>query len=354
MPTWHWGVIAVSAGISALLTQVVRRAVVKSGKGLAQPRERDVHSKPIPRLGGLAVSLTFLLVALGFYLVNPGDLSFIPTTLLGIDRNLAGILLGVLILTLVGAYDDVYGMSAWVKLGFHVLAGVVLALSTVLISHITNPFGGSIVLGWWTYPLVVVWVVFMINVINFLDGLDGLASGVSLIATIILYLVAINPTVSQGSMAVLALILIGALAGFLPFNFFPAKIFLGDSGSQVLGFLLAVFAIISGAKLATAFLVLGVPILDVFWVIARRVLTKQPIYKADRYHIHHRLLRTGLSQKQAVILLYAVCALFGMVALQTQSFGKLVAILVLILLMITGGSVLVATSALNTAETKES
>lgn len=346
MATWHWLLVIATALVSAGFTLVVRQFVQVTKLGLAEPRERDVHKVAIPRLGGVAVSMAFIFVSLLLYVLQPGLLAFIPETILGIDKNLLGILAGVILLSVVGAFDDIYGLSPWVKLAFHIVAGVILAASTVLISHITNPFGGAIVLGWWTYPLVVAWVVFMINVLNFLDGLDGLAVGTSLIATVILYLVAVNPTVNQASMAVLALILTGALAGFLPFNFYPAKIFLGDSGSQVLGFLLAAFAIISGAKLATAFLVLGVPILDVFWVVGRRILTKQPIYKADRYHIHHRLLRAGLSQKQAVLLLYAVSAVFGMVALQTQSLGKLYAALILIGVMILGGAILVAVSSI--------
>ncbi len=199
-------------------------------------------------------------------------------------------------------------------------------------------------LGGLAFTFVVVWVVFMINVLNWLDGLDGLVGGVSLIATVVLYLLAIKPEVNQLSMSVLAIILAGALVGFLPFNFFPAKIFLGDSGSQVLGFLLAVFAIISGGKLATAFLVLGVPILDVIWVIARRMLSRQPVYKADSFHLHHRLIRAGLTQKQTVVVFYTISAAFGIIALQTQSIGKLVAALVLIGIMIVGGTILVRQS----------
>ncbi len=341
MAAWHWGVLVLAIAVSAGLTALIRRFVLTTKIGLALPRERDVHQVAIPRLGGLAISVTFLLVALGLYFYWPHVLRFVPHQVGGLDQNLAGILGGVLLLAVVGALDDIYGLSPLVKIIFHFLAGIILVASSVTISHVTNPLGGVIELGQWTYVLVVLWVVFMINVINFLDGLDGLAAGISLIATIILYFLAINPTINQPGMAVLAVILAGALLGFLPFNFSPAKIFLGDSGSQVLGFLLATFAIISGAKLATAFLVLGVPILDVFWVVARRLVTHQPIYKADRYHIHHRLLKAGLRQRETVLLLYTISAAFGIVALQTQSFGKLVAALILIGVMILGGALLV-------------
>ncbi len=341
MPSWHWLILLLAAAVSATLTWLIRGFVITTKLSLVAPRERDVHTNPVPRLGGVAIALTFVSLALLLYVVNPSLLTFVPTQFLGIDRNLFGILLGVVLLLGVGIFDDIKGLQPITKLAFHFLAGGILAWSSVLIFHITNPLGGKIELGILAMPLVILWVVFMINVINFLDGLDGLAGGISLIATIILYLLALNPTVNQLSMSVLAVLLIGALIGFLPFNFYPAKIFLGDSGSQVLGFLLAAFAIISGAKLATAFLVLGIPILDVLWVVSRRVLTKQPVYKADRYHIHHRLLQAGLSQREAVVLLYTLSAGFGIVALQTQSQGKLVAAILLVIIMVLGGALLV-------------
>jgi UDP-GlcNAc:undecaprenyl-phosphate GlcNAc-1-phosphate transferase len=350
MPAWHGALFLVTALLSALLTLGVRRYVLKTKLSLSEPRERDVHRSAVPRLGGIAVTLSFLFVVVGITIVSPGSLHFIDTTIVGLDRNLFGILAGVLILLIVGIQDDIRGLSPLTKLLFHFLAGIILAWSLVLVAHITNPLGGKILLGNFTYIFVVLWVVGMINVINWLDGLDGLASGISLIATLALYLLAIKPEVNQLSMSVLAIVLAGSLVGFLPFNFYPAKIFLGDSGSQVLGFLLAVFAIISGGKLATAFLVLGVPILDVVWVIARRILSRKPIYQADRYHLHHRLLRAGLNQKQAVILLYALSAGFGIIALQTQSFGKLVALGVLVGIMVLGGGMLVLLDTLRTAK----
>lgn len=323
--------------LSVVLTYLVRSLAQKYGWAMQAPRERDVHTRPIPRLGGVALALTFIGIT-GYVAWRYADLvSFFPQEVWGIDRNLLGILLGVALLLGVGVVDDIRGMAPWQKLLFHILAGVILAWSTVTIPHITNPFGGKLELGLLAPIFVVLWVVFIINAINWLDGLDGLASGVSLIAVLALYFLAIKPEVNQMSMAVLAIILAGALVGFLPFNFFPAKIFLGDSGSQVLGFLLAVFSIISGGKIATAFLVLGVPLLDVVWVIARRLLARKPIYAADRYHLHHRLLHVGLSQRQAVLLLYTLCAAFGIIALQTQSFGKFIALLVLLAIMVIGG-----------------
>lgn len=337
MTSVHALLFLVSAIISGVLTLLIRRFVLKTGLGLSAVRERDVHTTPVPRLGGVAVTVTFLLVVVVLYWLAPDQLVFVQEKVLGSDKNLIGIIAGVILLLLVGIFDDIFSLSAWKKLVFHFVAGFLLAASGVLIHHITNPFGGEILLGAAAPFLVVLWVVFMINAINWIDGLDGLASGVSLIATIILFLLAIKPEVNQLSMAVLAVILAGSLAGFLPFNFHKAKIFLGDSGSQVLGFLLATFAIISGGKLATAFLILGVPLLDTIWVIARRVLTGKAPYHADRLHIHHRLLKAGLSQREAVTLLYAISAAFGIVALNTESLGKFVAAMILIGIMIVGG-----------------
>lgn len=341
-----------TAVISAFLTLIVRKVVLASGKGVAIPRERDVHTQPIPRLGGVAVTLAFLIMVVVLHAIDPTSVTLHGEAFLGLDRNLWGVIAGVVLLLVVGIVDDIKGISPWLKLGFHVVAGILLASSLVLVPFITNPFGGHIELGQWAYPVVVLWVVLMINAINWLDGLDGLASGVSLIAAFVLYLLATKPEVNQPSMALLGLVLAGALAGFLPFNFFPAKIFLGDSGSQVLGYLLAVFAIISGGKLATAFLVLGVPILDTIWVIVRRFLAHQPIYKADRYHLHHRLLRAGLNQRQAVLLMYTLSAAFGIIALQTQAIGKFIALLFVIGMMVIGGAILVGIDAIKNAQTE--
>lgn len=340
----HFGrdlVIALGAAcLAAGLTMVLKGFAVDRGLAMGQPRERDVHIKPIPRLGGLAVTISFLITVGAVSLIVPGSLDFVAYTIVGLDANLFGILAGVILLLVVGAVDDVKGVNPWIKLGFHVAAGVILAGSGVLIHHLTNPFGGQILLGAGAFLFVVAWVVFVINAVNWLDGLDGLASGISLIATVILYFLAVRPDVNQLSMSVLAIILGGALLGFLPFNFWPAKIFLGDSGSQVLGFLLATFAIISGGKLATAVLILGVPLLDTLWVIGRRLFTGQPVYKADRLHIHHRLLSAGLSQRQAVMSLYVIAAMFGTIALNTRSLGKLMAGLLLLTMMALGGAAL--------------
>lgn len=335
-----WPLALVAAALAAVITLAVRRLALARGWALGAIRPRDVHHQPIPRLGGVAVAGALLLVAAALAVFEPDRVRFVAESWAGLDKNLAGILGGTILLLVAGVADDFFGLPPGPKLLIHILAGALLALSGVLIFYLSNPFGGLIVLGTWAPLFVVSWVVLMINAINWLDGLDGLAAGVSLIASVTLYVLAVRPDVNQISMSVLALVLVGALGGFLPFNFWPARVFLGDSGSQVLGFLLAAFAIISGGKLATAALVLGVPLLDTLWVIVRRVVNRQPVYQADRFHLHHRLLAAGLSHRQAVLVFYAGAAALGIVALNTRSLGKFYAGLILLGLAVVGGAAL--------------
>jgi UDP-GlcNAc:undecaprenyl-phosphate GlcNAc-1-phosphate transferase len=171
--------------------------------------------------------------------------------------------------------------------------------------------------------LSLLWMVGLANTINFLDGLDGLASGVSGIAAVIMFGLALGPRVDQPAVAMLAIIVAGAAFGFLPYNFFPAKIFMGDSGAYFLGLVLAMLAIYSGAKLATLALVLGVPIVDSLWVAVRRLAQKRSPFRADRQHLHHLLVDAGWSQSRAVIMMYALVTGFGLAALILDSFAKL-------------------------------
>ena len=172
----------------------------------------------------------------------------------------------------------------------------------------------------------------MINVMNWFDGLDGLTGGLSTIAAVAMVFLALEPMVNQPATALLAAIVAGATLGFLPHNWNPARIFLGDTGSMFLGFMVGVFAIISGAKLATAALILGIPILDALWVIFRRLLAGQSPMKADKRHLHHRFLAAGFSPRATVLILYTIAALFGMIALTTGTHGKVSALLWLLLL----------------------
>lgn len=327
-------IFIVSFVISILATKLIKNYGIKNKIALAQPRTRDVHKKPVSRIGGVAVFISFWLVVLGVLIIKPGSFTFIKEQIAGIDKNLLGLFMTSLLWLVVGLYDDIRGTKAWVKLLTQIICGVLIVSFGIKIWWISNPFGGlNIVLGGWTYLLVPVWIVLLMNVINWFDGIDGLAPSISIITLVVLFLLAIDPAVNQSATALLCVILAGVLVGFLPSNWNPAKIFLGDSGSGFLGLMLATFAIISGAKLATAFLVLGIPILDALIVIFGRVKHKKSIFSADKSHLHHRFLQAGFSVKQTVIFLSIISLLFGIIALKSQTQEKFQAILWLVVLM---------------------
>lgn len=320
---------------SVLLVPIIKKYALKKNLAVSPLRERDVHKGKIPRLGGLAIFFSFLLVVLGYLIFQPQALRFVQEKFLGIDKNLFGVLLGGLILVAVNVYDDIKGLKPWPKFFWQTVAAAVVVLFGIRIWWLSNPFGGNIiVLGTLSGVFVMVWIILLTNVVNWLDGLDGLASGVSLISLVVLFLLSLASEVNQPATALLAAIMIGAVLGFLPFNFYPAKIFLGDSGSMFLGFMLAIISIISGGKVATAALVLGVPILDAIFVILRRLIKKQPLMRADRYHLHHEFLRAGFSQRQTVIFYYFLSVIFGIIALLNSTQGKFIASFYLLGLML--------------------
>jgi UDP-GlcNAc:undecaprenyl-phosphate GlcNAc-1-phosphate transferase len=318
---------SVAFALSFAVTPIVRRIALRF-EIMDRPGEaRKVHTRSVAYLGGLAIFTGFVLTV---------------AWLLPQNRQLAALLLGCLILVVVGAVDDIRGLSPWVKLGWQFLAAMVALAGGIGITSITNPFGGVIDLTYGRVPLdlfglkfhitpianavSLLWMVGLVNTINFLDGLDGLACGVSGIAAIIIFLLSIGPRVNQPAVALLAIILAGAALGFLPFNFYPARIFMGDSGAYFLGLTLAMLAIYSGAKLATAMLVLALPIFDALWAAVRRVAKGHSPFKADRRHLHHLLLDVGMTQREAVLTLYAVALALGILALVVGSLGKLMAI----------------------------
>ncbi len=320
--------------VSAAATPWVRRYALARGIMDRPSEERKIHKYPIAYLGGLAIFIGFL-VAVAV---------FLPLT-----RQLAALVLGCTVLVMVGVIDDMRGLSAWTKLIWQFVAAGIALAGGIGITSITNPLGGVIdlsygrftldLLGWHFHvtpianALSLLWMVGLANTVNFLDGLDGLACGVSGIAAFIMFLLAVGPHVQQPAVALLAIILAGAAFGFLPYNFYPARIFMGDSGAYFLGLVLAMLAIYSGAKVATATLVLGFPIVDAIWAATRRLAKRTSPFRADRQHFHHLLLDVGLNQRQAVLTLYAVALAFGVVALTIGSFAKLIALIVLVALM---------------------
>jgi len=244
-----------------------------------------------------------------------------------------------------GYFDDKYNLKPAQQLVWPVLAALVVVLMGFKIDYISNPFGGLIYLGSSLISplLIFVWLLGMMYTTKFLDGLDGLVSGIAAIGSIILFLVSLFWDVPMSGTSILCLLLAGSSLGFLVWNFHPARIFLGEGGSLFLGFMLGALAIISGAKIATTLLIMGIPILDVVWVILRRVFKeRKSVFLADGKHLHFRLLDAGLNHRQAVLFLYLLTAIFGSLAIFQQTVGKLVTLGMLILVMVVLGLWVVA------------
>jgi UDP-GlcNAc:undecaprenyl-phosphate GlcNAc-1-phosphate transferase len=324
--------------VSFILTKIVRNFAIKRKLAMDLPRERDVHTNPTPRLGGVAIFLTFIILVTGYWLLNPAKIDFINVTNFGsIDKNILGLLLGSFIVIIGGVIDDIKDLSPTKKILLQIASALVVVALGIKINWFSNPLGGAnIELANWSYFFIPLWIVLIINAVNWIDSIDGLAGGISTIGAIVLFvlsynLIAVDP--NQQVTALLAIIFAGSVLGFLPHNFSKTKIFLGDSGSMFLGFMLAVLAVISGAKVATAALVLGIPIIDAAWVIIRRLINRQPIWQADKFHLPHRFLQAGFNQRQTVVILYVVSALFGLVALSSTAQGKLIALIILLLII---------------------
>jgi UDP-GlcNAc:undecaprenyl-phosphate GlcNAc-1-phosphate transferase len=313
--------------LSYILTPQIRRIVLRY-RIVDRPGARRINLKPIPRSGGLAVAASFLVVAGGFLYLNFSVQTIaVPPSLHPLD--VAALLLGGAVAAALGAIDDLLDLRArWQFLGQFALAAGVVVLG-IGIDIVNNPFGPGIIV----FPRIVAiaftmfWIVGMINSINWIDGLDGLSSGVAIIAAVTLGLISLSTRVNQPLIAVLCFVLAGALFGFLRWNFHPAKIFMGTSGVQFVGFTLAILSILGTAKVAVALLVLGVPIIDTFWIIVRRLSQGRSPFAPDRQHIHHRLLDVGLSHRQTVFAIYGVCAALAVLALILTGASQLYAFL---------------------------
>ncbi len=313
------------------LTALIRKIALKL-KIFDYPNcPRKIHDRPIPLLGGWAIYLSFLFLVIIYW--QSGKLldgRIMPT-------HLWGIIVAGLILMIGGFVDDKYNLKPKLTIIAPILASLIIILFGLKIGYITSPFGGLLYLAktWWSPILIFFWLMGMMYTTKFLDGLDGLVSGVSVIGSFILFLVSLFWDKPLSGTSILCLILGGSALGFLIWNFHPAKIFLGESGSTFLGFMLGVLAIISGAKIATTLLIMGIPILDVLWVIVRRIFKeKKSPFLADKKHLHFRLLDAGLNQRQAVLFLYLITTLFGASAIFQKTIGKLVTLGILVIFMI--------------------
>lgn len=306
-----------AAAFSFLLTPLVRRIAVHVD-AVDQPDDRRVNVIPMPRGGGVAVAGAFIGIGLIFTVVNV-RLDLLPMPAAVRLDNIVALFLGGGLAAAFGVLDDYFDLRArWQFLGQLGLALLAIALG-IVVERINDPFGTGILRldGAFGIGFTVLWIAGMINSINFIDGLDGLSSGVALIAAVTLGTISLTTAVGVGQpyIAVLCFALAGALLGFLRWNFHPATVFVGTSGVMFIGYTLAVLSILGTAKVAVALLVLGVPIIDAFWIIVRRLAQRRSPFTPDRGHLHHRLLDVGLSHRSTVVLIYGICVVLGTLSL---------------------------------------
>ncbi len=296
---------------------------------------RRMHTKPMPRFGGLAIFIGAMAAIMIF---------------MGNDPRVTGILIGGVCIYVLGVVDDLRGMPAKVKLFGQIGCAAIAFSFGTRIQFITNPFGDghSYLVGITGFIITIIWIVGITNTVNLIDGLDGLAAGVAFIASLSICYTAYIHGMYAVALAMLAIA--GGALGFLPFNFHPAKIFMGDGGSLFLGFMLAAFSIMGPVKGATIFatlvpvLVLGIPIFDTAFAILRRLINKRPIMEADKGHLHHRMMAVGLGQKRTVLMIYGISAVMGIAAilfsrdLFIETIGLIVAASTFIYIYITDSS----------------
>jgi UDP-GlcNAc:undecaprenyl-phosphate/decaprenyl-phosphate GlcNAc-1-phosphate transferase len=286
-----------------LLTPAVSLAAWQAGLLDRPDDDRRLHRQPMPRLGGIAI---FAAIA-------------VPAAALGNQHGFWGVMLGAALMTILGAVDDVRPLPPLAKLTGQILIGALTVHLGIDINHITLPLAGVFNLGWLRYPVTILWIVAIVNVVNFIDGLDGLAAGFCGIAAITFAI--LSASLGRLDAAAVSAILAGAAIGFLRYNFHPATIIMGDSGSLMMGYLLATIAIEGVLKTAAAvslvfpLVILALPILDTSFVILKRLKYRQPIYQADNWHFHHRFSNIGFSQRRTALTLYAWCTVLSVFAL---------------------------------------
>lgn len=321
--------VAVAFIISFAATPVVKLFANRIGALDVPGDGRRMHTQPIPRLGGLAIFLGFLLTVVLF-----ADIS----------REVQGILLGSVVIVIVGVIDDIVPLPALVKFFVQVIAALIAVFHGVVITIVSNPAIWSasdyLVFGYFSIPVTVLWIVAITNSVNLIDGLDGLAAGVSAISSFTMMIIAI--LVAVPNIAIIMAALAGSCIGFLPYNRNPAKIFMGDTGALLLGYVLATVSIIGLFKLYAVisfvipFLVVGLPLFDTAFAFLRRIANGKNPMSPDRGHIHHRLIDMGLSQKQAVAIAYAISGMLGLCAVVIATNGEIKAVILLAAFVIAG------------------
>ena len=311
-----------------LITPIVKKLAFKIG-ATDKPNQRKVHQKIMPRLGGLAIYISFVI---GVLIMQP-EYPF--------ENTLNSIMIGSTLIIITGILDDIFEISPKLKLTGQLAAALIVVVwGEVQVEFINLPFtDGVLEFGILSVPITILWIVGITNAINLIDGLDGLAAGVSSIALITISGMGIllgNPFVS-----IIGAIVLASTVGFLFYNFYPAKIFMGDTGALFLGYMIAVLSLLGFKNVALIsfiipIIILGVPISDTFFAILRRIVNKKPLMQPDKSHLHHCLLGLGFSHRQTVLIIYAIAAFFGLVAIifsQAKMLGSIVLILTLLILI---------------------
>ena len=321
-------ILATSLGLSAGFSWIALKLFPRLG-WMDKPEAYGHRRKAVPYPGGAAI----------FVAVMVAVLTFLP-----IDRMLGSVLLGATLLAVVSFIDDRRGLSPFLRLAIQFVAAGLLVVGGIGMTSISNPFGDPIVLDSWNIPfslgdlsftltvfadlLTVFWVMTMVNAFNWIDGIPGMSSSVAAVSALVLLLLSTRPDFhyfDQTLAITLSAIILGVSLGFLIFDFPKPKMLIGDTGSMLLGFLLAVTAIISGGKIATTILVLGFPILDFVWVIGRRIVLGQSPFRGDLWHFHHRLLKAGMSERKVVVFFAVPAGIFGGLSLLLHTEGKAIA-----------------------------
>ncbi len=330
----YWWIALSSFLLTLVLALFALRMFPRWGL-MDRPHRYGLSRKSIPYYGGLVIFLSFLLSVF----------IFVPIT-----KAVVGLLVGATLIVVVGFLDDLLGLSPFIRLFVQLLSALILVFAGIGIYSINFPFLGVLD---FSYPIVggimvvsavftVLWVMTLVNVMNFVDGISGLSSGVAFVSGLTIFFLSINPSLhadisSQVGVATIALILALTGLAFLIFDFPKPRILMGDTGSTFLGFVIATLAIFSGGKVATAFLVLGIPILDMVWVVLRRVFSGKKFWEGDLKHLHHRLMDLGFSERQVVILYLFITAFFGFAAVllvsSQQKFFMIISLAVLMLLL---------------------
>ncbi len=314
-----------AAVLSFAITPIIKVLAKKVGAIDVPKDERRMHKIPIPRMGGLAIFIGFLVSFLIFGEMN---------------RELQGILLGAVVIVILGVLDDILALPALPKFGVQIIAAIIVVGHGCRIEN----FLGLALPTWLSYPVSIIWILTITNAVNFIDGLDGLAAGVSAISAGAMLLVALILVPDSSAMlsAIVLAAIVGGCVGFIPYNFNPATIFMGDTGSTFLGFMLASISIFGLFKtyavisFAVPFLVLGLPIFDICFAVIRRVAKGQSPMHADRGHVHHRLIDMGFSQKQAVAISYLLSAILGLSAVVLTDRGEVQALIFIGAILVVG------------------